>query len=213
MDSINYSSYSIDELLEVKQNISPDSTNFPALVAEIEKRRDEIEHAQEQAVEDAFLRAEDRVKAVGYFQLAGAAAITLIIGYQMFDTGISLTTLLVSILLITLNIAAGYTAIKEMVQYYWLSILNQALQVVSVAVGNTSANYSGLGGIYATVEWSEGFKFAVSANFSPGFSFLEYSTALPVQSISIDVLAIVFIGAIITVMDGKAFFRKTKLAG
>lgn len=203
MDPIDYSKYSLDELLEVKSNIATDSPNYPALISELENRKPELEAARLAATEESFMLAEHRVKIIGYFQIAAATTILCLYVYQVIGSGFDLLNSLLIFVFVSLNLVAGYTALKEEKKYYWLSIVNQALQIVSFSIGSIVANYSGLGGIYLTLEWSQLFEFGVSAHFSPGFSYQEYTGSTPEQWLAIDALAVVFIGALITVMGGR----------
>ncbi len=123
-----------------------------------------------------FAKAEKRVWVIGCLQLIAAVVITLLVIVGLFsEPRIDLLSVIIAIPLIALNAFADYTAIKERVEWYWVSVLNQALQIPSVALGSIVANYSGLGGVWVAISWGEeGARFGVSANFSPGFAFHYY---------------------------------------
>lgn len=203
MHSVDYSKYSTPELLEVRSNIDVESSNYPALIAELEKRKPEIAAAKISAAEDAFFLAEQRVKIIGYFQIAASITILCLYIYQVFEHGYELLNSLIVLLIVILNFAAGVTAIKENNKYYWLSVVNQGLQVFSFSIGSVLGTYSGLGGVYMTIEWTEALEFGVLANFSPGYTLQDYQVNLSQQWIAIDALALLFIGALLTVRDAR----------
>lgn len=166
-----------------------------------------LSEAQEQG--RLFAKAEKRVWVIGWLQLIAAVVITLLVIVGLFsESSIDLLSVIMAIPLIALNAFAGYTAIKERAEWYWVSVLNQALQIPSVALGSIVANYSGLGGIWLAISWGEGARFGVSANFSPGFAFQYYPGGLPTGHIAIDILAIIFIVALLTVKERKATANK-----
>ncbi len=157
-----------------------------------------------------FAKAEKRVKAIGYLQIIAAVVIALLVIDGLFaEPRMALLSVIMAIPLIALNAFAGYTAIKGRVEWYWVSVLNQALQIPSVALGSITANYSGLGGVWVAISWvEEGARFGVSANFSPGFAFQYYPGGLPTGHIAIDILAIIFIVALLTVKEIKSTANK-----
>lgn len=207
MNTIDYSQYTIDDLMSAKAGIDADANpeNYQALIAEIESRSDEIEQRQVEAEAASFALAEKRVKIIGWLQAAAALVIIIYALVAMVNEPQNALLLgLVAIPVILLNAFAGYTAIKEYTQWYWLSILNQALQVLSVALKSVVMNYSGIGGAYLILSWGEDAGFAAGAFFSPGFSFVIPSGSASTQSVAIDVLAVVFIVALVTVKNAKA---------
>jgi len=204
MSTIDYSKYTIDELFDVKANISPDSTNYGLLLSELENRKDEIAEAVEKSEEEAFSLTKNRVRIIGYFQIAAAVAILFYYVSSIFDGSASLLSTVIALTVIALNAIAGITAINKSYKYYWLSILNQSLQIPSIALGSISATYSGLGGAYIYISWNTEFLFGVTASFSPGFSFNQYTGSMPTQSISIDIVAIIFISALLTLSEAES---------
>jgi len=208
MSTIDYSNYTLDELFDVKENISPDSPNYPLLLSELANRKDEVIEAVEKSEEEAFSLAENRVKIIGYFQLTASIVILLYFIYYLFDGGISLEEGSYYIFFIVLNAIAGFTAVKEKYKWYWVSIFNQCLQIPSIAMGAISANYSGLGGVHIGVSWGDTYELILSAPFSPGFLYREYTGTLPTQSFAIDLLAFVYIAALLTVSEAKSTANK-----
>jgi hypothetical protein len=193
--------------MEVKGSIDAEAhpNNYKALQLEMGKRGGGKEEKQKQAKIDSeaeFSIAEKRVKIIGYFQLAAAIGIAILLVMSLFESAeINTIGIALGLVFIVLNLVAGYTAIKEQYKWYWVSILNQALQVPSIAVGTIMANYSGLGGAYMVIYWGEEVGINFTASFEPGFSFLQLSESLQPGHISLDILAMIFIGALITVKD------------
>ena len=210
MKYIDYTNYTLEQLLECQENI--DKTKFPenslALENELASRDYEENSAPEMTVEDELIEfkiAEKRVQIIGYLQLLGAA---VILYYLVVGSNYSTTTISIASFIIVLNIVAGYTAVREMYSWYWLSILNQGFQIVSINVGTYIINYSSIGGVYLKIYWgsagsssSAGINF--SANLNPGFVFTQLTENLSMNTIYFDVLASVFIIALATVKDKK----------
>ncbi|OBT09572.1 hypothetical protein A9267_20710 [Shewanella sp. UCD-FRSSP16_17] len=203
MKLIDYSQYSIDELIEVKGNIDPKSENYESLLKELANRKEEVTTHQVKEKEKELNIAEKRVQIIGYFQVIAAVAITAIYFLSVFDGTASLLSTLITLVLVALNIVAGITAIKEKYKYYWVSIFNQALQVPNIAIGTISAKYSGLGGAYVSINLAPQVSLGVDASLSPGFALYQYTAPMQSQFIAIDILAIIFLGALITVSEVK----------
>jgi len=208
MSTIDYSKYTIDELFDVKENISPDSPNYALLLSELENRKNEVAEAVEKSEEEAFSLAKNRVKIIGYFQLAASVVISFLLIESFINGGVSFEEGAYYVFFIVLNAIAGFTALKEKYKWYWISIFNQCVQIPSFALGTISANYSGLGGIHIGVSWGDTFEFILSAPFSPGFLYQEYTGTLPTQSFAIDLLAFVYIAALLTVSEAKSTANK-----
>ncbi|MCL1097918.1 hypothetical protein [Shewanella gelidii] len=208
MSTIDYSNYTLDELFDVKENISHDSPNYPLLLAELENRKEEVTEAVKKSEEEAFSLAENRVKIIGCFQLIASIVILYFFIDSLLDGGSSIEESLYYIFFITLNAIAGFSAVKEKYEWYWISIFNQCIQIPSFALGSISANYSGLGGVHIGVVWGETVEFILSAPFSPGFLYQEYTGTLPTQSFAIDLLAFVYIAALLTVGEAKSTANK-----
>ncbi|MCF6442122.1 hypothetical protein L1077_22095 [Pseudoalteromonas luteoviolacea] len=208
MSNIDYSKYTIDELFDVKKNISPDSPNYALLLSELENRKEEVNDAVIKSEEEAFSLAEHRVKIIGYFQLVASIVILYFFINSLLGGGASIEGTVYYLFFITLNAIAGFTAVKERYKWYWVSIFNQILQIPSIAIGSISANYSGLGGVHIGLSWGEAYELILSAPFSPGFFYREYTATLPTQSFAIDLLALVYIAALLTVGEVKSTANK-----
>ena len=202
---VDYSNYSLEELLDVKNHISKESENYVALTDELDKRKNEIDQLAQHNEQKDYDLDKLKIKAVGYFQLAAGVILFAIIVYQsLFGTGFSFFTFAVAAPLIVLNALAGITALKQLSKWYWVSILNQCLQLLSFSLGSLYVNYAGLGYMNIILSWGQEFSLGFEAKFSPGFNFYKYTESLQEQFIAVDVFAILFILAFIRVRDFEA---------
>jgi hypothetical protein len=197
MIKVDYAQYTLEELMEARQHISADSENYPALMAELCARQEEVDLYEQQQVKASFHSAEMRVKVIGYMQLLAALVMTVGLIIGPFESGWSL----ISLPFIMLSAAAGYTVISEQVRWYWLSILNQGLQVVSFSFGVLNYKYTGLGGIQIGFTWLTEFKLSFGILLSSTVRVTGHAEALAENAVHIDVLALVFIVALLTLRE------------
>ncbi|AZZ96063.1 hypothetical protein [Pseudoalteromonas sp. R3] len=197
MIKVDYAQYTLEELMEARQHISADSENYPALMAEISARQENTSSYEQQQVKASFHSAEMRVKVIGYMQLLAALVMTVGLIVGLFESGWSL----ISLPFIMLSAAAGYTVISEQVRWYWLSILNQGLQVVSFSFGVLNYKYTGLGGIQIGFTWLTEFKLSFGILLSSTVRVTGHAEALAENAVHIDVLALVFIVALLTLRE------------
>lgn len=99
MNLIDYSQYSIDELLDVKSNIDPKSDNYESLLNELSSRKEAIAVHQHKAEEKELNLAENRVKIIGWLQVIAAIAITIVYFVSVFEGKASLIDTLLRYLL------------------------------------------------------------------------------------------------------------------
>ena len=202
---IDYSKFTTQELLEVRESIDEQSPNYPLLISEIEKRQNEIDDIQEDNELKQYDLDKLKVKTVGAFQLASALILTLIILYSIVaGDGVDDLTISIALPLIVLNAVAGFTAFNQVSKWYWLSIANQSLQLFSFSIGSLYANYAGIGFVNVILTWGQEFSLRFSAELAPGFAFYKYTEVQQVQFIAIDALAIFFILAFIRIKDFEA---------
>ncbi|WP_125781194.1 hypothetical protein [Pseudoalteromonas rubra] len=194
MIKVDYAQYTLAELEEAKLQTTPDSQNYPALMAELSARQEKTSSCEQQQEEAAFNSAEMRIKVIGYMQLLAALVMTVGLIIGPFVSWWSL----ISLPFIVLSAAAGYTAISEQVRWYWLSILNQGLQLISFSFGVLNYKYTGLGGIQIGFTWLKEFELSFSILLSSTVRITGYDGAFSVNAIHIDVLALVFIVALLT---------------
>lgn len=206
MTTIDYTTYTIEQLLDAKSCIDKEAypDNYKALINELEARNFNINDYHQQQIEQKINSAIKRVKIVGIFQLLAVVAIPLYLlilvsSGQSFNAGVYI----IAFVIIVFNGFAGWTAYKAIEKYYWVSILNQSLQLFSFGIGSVLMNYSGLGGIYTIFKWGEDAGFQFSATFSPGFNLHIFHQPLPSGYFSIDIMAIIFLTALVTVLNRK----------
>ena len=206
-NGLDYSKYTIEQLLEVKSHIKPDASpeNYKNLLSELEKRKSQIEEYSK-SEDREFTSANKKItKIIGYLQLTAPFFIVAV----LILTFISSTTtplwyIAISLCAIVLNACAGYTLLKGKTKYYWLSIFNQTLQIPKITIGSLLLKYSGIGGIFFGIEWRNS-KFwdtvnlSFSPTLSPGFTFQNPFASSQSGSIEFDIIAIIFIFALIMV--------------
>jgi hypothetical protein len=95
-------------------------------------------------------KTEGRVRLLGWLQLAASGIIFFLLLKSAIQGQLNILTILLCAFAISLNFFAGYLSIKRKALGYWLSIVNQSLQILSFAVGSTLYRYSGIGGVYLT---------------------------------------------------------------
>ncbi|TMP39298.1 hypothetical protein CWB98_01540 [Pseudoalteromonas rubra] len=144
----------------------------------------------------------ERVKVVGYVQLLAALVMTIVLVVGFFAEGESAPVTLTGLPLIFLNAIAGYTAITSQVKWYFLSILNQALQVVSVQLGAFAYTYTGMGAINLGInrdligETQVGFGLLLSSTFELEMK----ASTMKLSVVEVDLVAVSFVIAIFTAM-------------
>ncbi|MDK1310109.1 hypothetical protein [Pseudoalteromonas ardens] len=194
MIKVDYSQYTQAELHEALQQITPDSERYSALLAEIDTRRGEAELHEQQQAKKSPHTTERRVKVIGYIQLLAAFVMTVGLIFGPLSSWLSL----ISVPFILLSAAAGYTAVKEQAKWYWLSILNQGLQIVSFSFGVLNYKYTGLGGIQIGFTWLKDFELSFGILFSSTVRLTGHSGAFSLNAVQIDVFALVLMIALLT---------------
>lgn len=205
INNIDYSKYSVPELMQAKSSINPEVApqNFENLRSELEKRKDEIEAYFEEKRNASLFSSknpnnENRAKLLGYFQLAGAAVIFILLLLSFAGT-LSALSIFISIVAIVLNGTAGYLTVKKSVTGYKLSLFNLSLQLVAISTGSFLYSYNGLGGVFLNI----GNGISLNASFSPGFQIVWGAQSLE-TSFDIDLLAVLFIGVILSLLRKNA---------
>ncbi|ELR63112.1 hypothetical protein C942_04099 [Photobacterium marinum] len=161
-------------------------------MVEIEKNCEDVKRSNDEC---GYAVAKKRVKLVGVFQILASI---VIIGALFLGTFEGILQFTLACAFVLLNFIAGVTAIKGKVHLYWISIVNQLLQVVSFSVNGLEVNYSGIGGACLKVFWGDVSGFVFNAYVSPGFSIENYPESFTSGYIAIDVLALIFIAALLT---------------
>ena len=189
MDNIDYSKYSVPELLQAKSSINPDAAkeNYRNLLAEFDKRQNDINKYLDEQEDGFVLSIEKRLKALGYLQLLGAVVIFLNLGVAIV-AGPSLVYVFISIVAVALNGTAGYLTVNKKSVGYTLSFINLSLQLVSINTESFLYSYNGLGGVFLGL----GDGISLNAAFSPGFS-IAWGANTGASYFGIDLLAIFFL--------------------
>lgn len=186
--NVDYSKYSIEELLQAAQSIHPEKNpvNYQKLKAEYERRKSEIDEKVSEETEAEKDNTFEKVKLAGYLQLAGGFIFILfaIITYQ------NLATLLACIVLGILSIFAGKLLLQSHELGYDLTYINQGLQLISLKVGGVAFNYAALGGVY--LKFMSNGSLGFNAEFNPGI-VLAFGSSGNGGFIAIDFLAIAII--------------------
>jgi hypothetical protein len=146
-------------------------------------------------------KTEGRVRILGWLQLAASGIIFFILLSSAIQGQLNILIILLGAFAISLNFSAGYLSIKRKALGYWLSIVNQSLQILSFAVGSSLYQYSGIGGVYLTfLKDDEGVETGISALFKPGFDIC-WGVAIQETWFAIDILAVFFIGVLLSALD------------
>ena len=218
MIEVDYSQYTYMQLLDAQNNINAEM--YPERAKQIENLlpSKKIEHEQneklrlekeeKEKIENAYMT----IKVLGFLQLSASALILIVFAYFAYHgLSFSLLSICLAVLFSALNFIAGYTTLKQQKKYYWISIFNQSLQVLSISAGKVYLNYSGIGGVYATIQYSSlsGFGIGYKLDFAPGFRFAYLNESLASNVILVDVIAIAVIAAYVTVLGNKHLTSKS----
>lgn len=142
MNETDYSSYSYKQLIDVLNNIDHQkhSEKIKLIESLLPEKKLEFEENEKQRIaqekEDNIKNAYEVVNALGFLQLAASALILIVLVYYSYQgQSFSVLTIILAVLFSVLNFISGYTTIKQKTKLYWISILNQSLQVLSLSIG------------------------------------------------------------------------------
>ncbi|CAM4188766.1 hypothetical protein [Pseudoalteromonas byunsanensis] len=150
---MDYSKYSINELLDCLNNIDKDAhpENYEKLILELEKRKPELEAFQKQEQEEFTFSTENRVKLLSWLQIATCVGFTIAFVNVLFGSR-ELIDLIVYGFIAVFNGLAGYKLLKRSRYGYELSYLNQILQILTINTGTLFFTYTGLGSFLIGIE-------------------------------------------------------------
>ena len=142
-NKIDYSEYTLDQLLDVKQHIDPEEApeNYQNLMTELKKRDTEIQHRESLIVEKRKNKAEKRkkgliffIKVLSWLQMVGGFLLIGLILWIMIKNLSDLKSLLLLPTLIfpIFSIIAGYLLLKAKKIGIYLSTVNQLLQLFHI---------------------------------------------------------------------------------
>lgn len=203
---IDYSRYTIAQLLDIKRNIKPElaPTNYKNLLIALESRKDEIDAYFKQEVAE---KKKTRVKLIvilGWSQLLSAAILLVLLVVRFINVpdgqSVTLYGFIIWMIPFGLNGFAGYLSVKGKLVGYWLSIINQAMQLILLNIGGWVYSYSGVGGIYAYL--SHDYSLGINAMTNPGFR-IKIAGSLEPNYVAIDLLALLFIVVIAVAIKDK----------
>jgi len=209
MSVIDYSDYSLEELNEARNSINKVKypENYKALLKEFDKRAPEIQAKKKLTQEkikksrvEELTKAKKRVYFLGIIQFFAAFCL-LFLAYKVINSEQTSLILLALIFLFALfNAICAYTLLTKQKKWYWLSLVNQGLQIPNIAYGKLVYSYTAVGTLFVGFNWP-GFEFHITALLNPGFQFHYLSKAMHFGFVGIDILAIVFFFAILTVLN------------
>lgn len=150
---MDYSKYSVSELMDCLNNIDKDAhpENYQKLISEVEKRKPEIEAAQKLEEEKFTFSTENRVKLLSWLQIATCVGFTIAFANVLFGSK-ELLDLIVYGTIAVFNGVAGYKLLKRSRYGYELSYLNQILQILTINTGTLFFTYTGLGSFLIGIE-------------------------------------------------------------
>ncbi len=198
---VDYTTYTVEELLDVQRNINPNVApeNFRRLNEELEKRKDEINEKLEEKEQEYTKSVFSKVKAIGYLQLIGGGVFFLF-SLMALISEFSLLSLLLSLAASALSIFAGWHLLKSTQLGYTLTYINQFFQLPVFYSSFLVYDYSALGGIFLGVSNGE---LGLTASFDPGILVLYGQIKTP-GILSIDLLAV----AILVLIGRKQEFEE-----
>lgn len=190
---MDYSKYSIDELLDSLNNIDKDAypENYTSLVAELDKRKPELEAKEMRDLEQFTFSTESRLKVLSWLQIATAVGFGFAFVNVLLDS-LEVVDLVVYGIIAIFNGLAGYRLLKRHKLGYELSYINQILQVLTVNTGFLFYSYTGLGSFLIGIEDGIFFRFNL---LSTDFRLITGEN-LGQLGLGLDVLALFFLGVL-----------------
>ena len=188
---MDYSNYTINELMDSANNIDKDAhpENYKNLIAELDKRKPDIEAFERKVHEEFSFSTENRIKLLSWLQIAtfvgfSIAFINVLLG------SMETVDLIVYGIIAFLNGIAGYRLLKRQKYGFELSYINQILQILTINTGTLFFTYTGLGSFLIGIEGSSlFFNFSIlNADFR-----LYTGEALGKFTVGIDLVAIFFL--------------------
>ena len=158
-NKIDYSEYTLDQLLDVKQHIDPEEApeNYQNLMTELKKRDTEIQHRESLIVEKRKNKAEKRkkgliffIKVLSWLQMVGGLLLIGLFLWLLIKhlSDIKSLLLLPTLIIPMFSIAAGYLLLKAKKIGIYLSIANQFLQLFHIQIPGFVYQYYLIYGVY-----------------------------------------------------------------
>jgi len=150
------------------------------------------------------------VRTIAIYRLLSAAAFAYVMAWNLLSGQILLLNLAVYTVLLLFNLFAGVESLRSKRRGYWASLVNELLQLPSLAVRGFAYEYIGLGQVQVMVGgvfnpsgdllYQVGFQ----ADFNPGFFVLLFGGAWVGANIAIDLLSTIFAVFLANVLSGSS---------
>ncbi len=158
-NNVDYSEYTLDELLDVKRHIDPEQApeNYQNLMTELKKRDEEILRRKSIISEKRKKRSEKRkkkliffIKALSWIQMVGGFILIGLILWLLIKNLSDLKSLLLlpTLIIPIYSVAAGYFLLKGKRIGIYLSIFNQFLQLLYIQMNGFFYQYFLIYGVY-----------------------------------------------------------------
>ncbi|MFY8274784.1 hypothetical protein AAEU32_11735 [Pseudoalteromonas sp. SSDWG2] len=187
---VNYSNYTISELEECLRSIDKHAypENYQLLQQEITARQSEIEVYHKQQYAQFVITTQKRLTLISWLQLFTALAF-IIVGIAAFQQSVADASIL--FVIACFNALSGYFLLKRKRLGFYLSYLNQVLQLFSVSLGTVYFSYGGVGTLMLVIQ--DGIEFTGTI-FNPYFYFfLGKDLGF---AVAIDLVAFFFLGVL-----------------
>lgn len=193
---MDYSTYSIDELIDCLNNIDKNANpeNYEKLILEMEKRKPEIESFQKQEQEEFTFSTENRIKVLSWLQIATAVGFSIAL-FNVLLGSKSVIGITVYGIIAIFNGFAGYRLLKRESYGYELSYLNQVIQILTINTGTLFYTYTGLGSFLVGIG-SNYDLFITGSVLTTDFRFITAENITSDIIIGFDLLALFFLGVL-----------------
>ena len=190
---MDYSTYSIDELMDCLNNRDKNThpENYKKLILEMEKRKPEIETQLKQEHEEFIFSTENRIKVLSWLQIATAIGFSITFINVLLGSKEAIDLTVYGIIAI-FNGFAGYRLLNRASYGYELSYINQILQILTINTGTLFFTYTGLGSFLVGIEDSLFFR----ANLLSTDFRLITGENIGQFGVGIDLIALFFLGVL-----------------
>ena len=176
-NNVDYSEYTLDQLLEVKRHIDPEQApeNYQNLITELKKRDEEILCRKSAISEKRKNRSEKRekrliffIKALSWIQIVGGFILIGLILWVIIKNLFDLKYLLLfpTLIIPIYSIVAGYLLLRAKKIGIYLSIFNQFLQLFHIQIPVFFYQYFLLYRVYL---FMGGMKLGINTDFGVNF--------------------------------------------
>ncbi|MBC8469163.1 MAG: hypothetical protein H8D56_06800 [Planctomycetes bacterium] len=200
INNIDYSEYSLDELLDVKRHIDPEEApeNYQNLMTELKKREKEIISRKSLISEKRKNKTEKRkkrliffIKLLSWMQMVGGFILFGLILWLVLKnlSDLKNLVLLPALLIPIYSIIAGYILLRAKRIGIYLSVVNQFLQLFHIQMNGFIYQYILPFGIYL---YMGDMKLGIDVNVSASFK-IHYGAKIGTTYFALNVFSIVSI--------------------